>query len=253
MNRASSLRLAVFLGFQDVQGAYHRSALGPLWSVIGLTAQLLTIGTIFGLVFEADLGNYFPYLGIGLTLWTFLAGTVNECSGAYIAAERLLKELPLPYYFNLVRLLSKNSLLFMHNWIIVVGIAVVFPVGWNWVQLLALPGLAILLGNMFWVGTLVALASARYRDFPPTIATLFTVSFFVTPIVWIPARLPEGLAQLVLTLNPFYHWIELVRAPLLGVAPVFENWLTSISMLVLGNFLAWLAAKKFWWRVVYWL
>lgn len=253
MTSSRYLQLAASLGAQDVRDLYQRSVLGPVWNTIGMAVQLLAIGTIFGLVFQADLTTYFPFLAVSLVLWNYLATSINESTEAYVGAERFIKELPVPYFFPIVRSVSKNAVVFLHNFAIIVIISLVFPKDWGWSILLVLPGLFVVMGNLVWTSTLAALISAKFRDIPPMIAAFMTVSFFATPIIWMPESLPDEFKELILPYNPFYHLMELVRGPLLGYSPALENWLVGIGLLVIGNAVAWWLARRLWWRVVYWL
>ena len=253
MSSSRYFQLAASLGAQDVRDLYQRSVLGPIWNTIGMAVQLLAIGTIFGLVFKADLTTYFPFLAISLVLWNYLVTTINESTGAYVGAERFIKEIPVPYFFPIVRLLAKNAVGFLHNAVIIVIVSLVFPRDLGWNLLLSLLGLFVVMGNLIWTSTLAALVSARFRDVPPMIAAFMTVSFFATPIIWMPESLPDEFKDFILPYNPFYHLMELVRGPLLGYSPALENWLVGIGMLVIGNGIAWWLARRLWWRVVYWL
>jgi lipopolysaccharide transport system permease protein len=224
-----------------------------LWNTIGLGVQVLAIGLVFGLVFGADLTEFFPFLVVSLVLWNLIVSSISDSNTAYVSAERFIKEIPLPYYFPLIRLLSKNVLNFIHNIAIIVLVMIVFPKEWGWNLLLVLPGFVVLVGNLLWSSTLAALVSSRFRDLPPIITSLLMVSFYVTPIIWMPQSLPVEFRDVVLTYNPFYHLMELVRGPLLGYSPALENWLVGIGLLVIGNGIAWWLARRLWWRVVYWL
>ena len=43
------------------------------------------------------------------------------------------------------------------------------------------------------------------------------IAFLATPIIWLPAeRGAGGIMGAFLTYNPFYHYLDIVRAPLLG-------------------------------------
>ena len=53
------------------------------------------------------------------------------------------------------------------------------------------------------------------------------VVFYLTPIMWLPNLLPERAGMYMLTFNPFFHLIEIVRAPLLGQLPSTQNWLAA--------------------------
>ena len=58
---------------------------------------------------------------------------------------------------------------------------------------------------------------------------------------------------MVLDVNPFYHFIEVVRAPLLGQAPGLLSWIVVLSMTLGG----WLVTFEFFRRhrrrIAYWV
>jgi ABC-type polysaccharide/polyol phosphate export permease len=88
----------------------------------------------------------------------------------------------------------------------------------------------MLLVNASWVGMLVAIASARFRDIPQIVGSVMQFALFMTPVWWQPARL--GAAHPLLQFNPFYHMLEAVRAPLLGehVAPHTYSFLAAMAV-----------------------
>lgn len=58
---------------------------------------------------------------------------------------------------------------------------------------------------------------------------------------------------LIAEINPFYHLIELVRAPLLGSAPDPLSWFVVSAMCVGGFALAALVVTRAHRRLVHWL
>ena len=74
---------------------------------------------------------------------------------------------------------------------------------------------------------------------------------FVTPIMWPVSAISD--ARLIAEINPFYHLIELVRAPLLGSAPDPLSWLVVPAMCVGGFGLAAFVLARAHRRLVYWL
>ena len=64
------------------------------------------------------------------------------------------------------------------------------------------------------VSLTIGMVSARFRDIPRIIASLAEVVFLITPIIWTPDLL--GPRIYLAYGNPFFHMIEIVRAPLLG-------------------------------------
>ncbi len=104
--------------------------------------------------------------------------------------------------------------------------------GLNWEVLLALPGFALLAINAGWVVLLFGITSTRFRDIPQVVSSLINLLFFMTPIVWTTDILKDKFGDTadwrdwVAELNPLYHFIQVVRAPLIGNA---VSWTTTPS------------------------
>jgi ABC-type polysaccharide/polyol phosphate export permease len=111
-------RIGLTLGWQDVRQSYRRSALGQLWITIGMGVMIASIGTVFGIIFGADMKVFLPYLASGIILWGLLSGVLNDGTQAFIAAEGMIKQLPLPKMAHLIRVVWRNILTTGHNIII---------------------------------------------------------------------------------------------------------------------------------------
>jgi ABC-type polysaccharide/polyol phosphate export permease len=98
---------------------------------------------------------------------------------------------------------------------------------------------------------LLGLLCARFRDVPQLVANLVQVVFFVTPIMWSAEQLSDRVV--FADINPFYHLIAIVRAPLLGQAPTATNWLVSLGVTVAGSALAFALFARYRWRIAYWV
>jgi lipopolysaccharide transport system permease protein len=77
--------------------------------------------------------------------------------------------------------------------------------------------------------------------------------FYLTPIIWMPSMLAGRPGFAFLDLNPFFHLIEVIRAPLLGSMPTLTNWLVSLTMAVLGWVITLWVYGKYKNRISYWL
>jgi len=97
----------------------------------------------------------------------------------------------------------------------------------------------------------VAICCARYRDLPPVVASLLQVLFFLTPILWQPGALRSY--AWVVNVNPLFHWIEVIRGPLLGRWPgaASYGW-TAGSIMLLGVVALWLLGRQRD-RIAYWM
>ena len=247
-------RIGLTLGWQDVRQSYRRSALGQLWITIGMGVLIASIGTVFGIIFGTPMQIFLPHLASGLILWGLLAGILNDGSQAFIAAEGMIKQIPLPKLTHLVRVVWRNVLTTGHNIVIfpLVLLAVGGSTGW---QLVLFPvGLLVAVLSVSGLALILAVFATRFRAVPPIVSSVVTVAFYVTPVIWMADNLGDNqLAHLLLGLNPLHHLLQIARLPLLGQFPTIENW--GLALLSAGVF--WLVGlliyKKFENRIAYWV
>ena len=248
------LRLSGMLAWQDIRQAYRRSAVGPFWLTIGMGVQILTMGFVFGLIFKADVQVYIPFLAVSLILWGLIASTLNDGCISFISAEAMIKQLNIPHIVYVFRTVLKNFFTTAHNLVLIPLVFLVFmkPPGISLIALI--PGLIVLALNLGWVVLLLGIASARFRDMPPIINSVTTIGFFVTPVMWSPDLIGNNeLAHLLLGLNPLYHWLQIVRLPILGQSPTLENWAVALLVAGLGWGVTLLVYRKFRTMIAYWV
>jgi len=226
------LKLSQLLGWQDVKQAYRRSAIGPFWITGGMAVQIATMGFVFGLIFKINLQDYLPFL----------------------ASSIVIRQLPLSPFVHLLRVLWKNLITFAHNFVIlpIVFLAVWHPI--NWTIVLLIPGLVLLAVNLLWFSVVLGVLSTRYRDAPPILASLVTIAFYVTPVMWLPNLIGNNqVAHSLLGFNPLYHLIQIVRLPLLGNVPTPENWYLSTLLAIVGWGLSTVVMRKYKNKIAYWV
>ena len=245
--------LVGMLGWQDVLQRYRRSALGPFWLTISMGVMIGTIGIVFSQIFKSPIEEFLPFLAIGIILWGFISVVISEGCTGFIAAEGIIKQLPIPLFVHILRIVWRNVLIFGHNLIIFPIVLLVVGKPLSWVALISIAGFVLLVFNLVWIALILGVFCARYRDMPQIIASILQVFFYLTPIMWMPALLPGRASLFLLDLNPFYHLLEIVRAPLLGQAPSSLNWTVSLSLAVIGWAVALVFYGKFKCRIAYWL
>lgn len=244
-------RLWGLLAWQDIKQRYRRSSLGPFWLTISMGVMIGTLGVLYGKLFKMEIQEYLPFLCLGLLSWTLISTTITEGCTVFIASESVIKQVKLPLSSHVYRLVWRNLIIFGHNFVVFVLVAVVFNVRPGLVGLLILPGLLLTVLNAAWVTLLLGMICARFRDIPPIVASLIQVVFFLTPILWERGLLGRHVG--LVDFNPFYHFIELLRSPLLGRFPSEANWLSVIFITVFGWGLTFLFFARFRRRIAYWL
>ena len=248
---ACALRLWGLLGWQDVRQRYRRSVLGPFWFTISMGTLVGALGVLYAGLFKIQVADYLPFIAAGFVVWGLVSSLINEGCTAFIGAEHIIKQVSLPLSVHVYRVIWRNLIIFAHNAIIFVIVAVLFSVRPGWLGLAALPGLVLLALNGVWVGLLLGLVSARFRDIPQIMGSVVQIAFFLTPIFWKPEMLPDRV--LILDLNPFYHFLELIRAPLLGQVPETTSWLAALGITFCGGLATLIAYRHYRWRISYWV
>ncbi len=239
------------LGWQEIRQRYRRSVMGPFWLTISMGVMIGGMGPLYGKLFGQDLSAYFPHLAISLVVWMLVSNLINDCSNAFIAAEGFIKQIRLPLTIHILRAIWKNLIIFAHNMVIVVLVFLVYPPEMGW-HLLQMPlGILMLAVNSLWFGILVGLLCARFRDIPQIVASLVQIAFFLTPIFWKAEMLGKFIwaAQI----NPLYHFIEIIRAPLLSGGASLLSWGAVLLITVLGYTVMMLFFTRFRARIAYWV
>lgn len=248
---ARSFHLWGLLGWQDVRRRYRRSLIGPFWLTISMGVLVAVLSTLYGTLLKVEIADYAPFLALGFIIWTLISGFINEGCTAFTDAGSIIKQVDLPLSIHVYRVAWRDLIIFFHNAAIFVVVAIIFSIWPGWVGLLAVPGLALLCLNGVWVGLLFGLVSARFRDVPPIMDSIVRIAFFVTPIIWMPELLPDRV--MLLDFNPFYHYVELVRAPLLGRAPQLDSWFAVLGMTLGGWLVTLVMFRNYRQRLAYWV
>lgn len=228
----------IFLGFlrNDFKGRFAGAMGGFFWTLFIPLANLLIYLFVFSVVLrirlqpaETGTDSFAVYFLTGLLPWTAFSEALRNATEIFLGRPNLvtkvafpLEVLPLtgvvvPFLINgvgfgmyLIYLLFKG---YLH-------------LAWFWLPLI------IALHMLFTLGlvTLISSLSVFVRDIQQFIGTAISLWFFMTPIIYPLAMVPDHL-RWVIQMNPMYPFIELYHQALLRQG-------VSLSMLGLGAFLA---------------
>ena len=251
LNGARLYELWSRFAFHDIRQRFQRSVLGPFWLTISMGTMVAVLGLVFSTLFHQDVAKTLPYISTGIIFWGLLTSCINEGATVFISAESYIRNLPMPLSVHFYRMMTRNIMIWGFTMAIYVVVAVYFNLTLGWNTLLFIPGFILFLINAAWISLAVGVLSTRYRDIPQVIANAIQVIFFLTPIFWSPESLPNRPAFVLF--NPFYHLIEIVRAPLLGEVAPLLSWGLCVGMALAGlGFTAWLYRRAHA-RIAYWV
>jgi ABC-2 type transport system permease protein len=239
------------LGWHDIRQRYRRSVLGPFWFTLSTLIMVVVLGLLYSQLLRQEISTYLPYLAVGLVVWQYLASAVNEGCSSFIGSAYLIKQIRLPLTIHVCRIAWRNFVILLHSLPVVILTLVVFG-RWPTIEILLLPfALLILWLQGVWIGVVLGVLCARFRDIAPIVTNLVQVAFFFTPVMWAPDIL-VGRAW-VAEFNPLYHLIEIARGPIIGKPVPWESWVWAIGLLVAGFVFAQFLMKRYRNRVPYWL
>ncbi len=255
----ASLRQTVAIAWQlarlDLVRRYTSTMLGLAWATLTPLGMGIVIGVVFSRLFGTSLRDFLPYLFCGLILWSYFAACIDGGAIALIAAEGYIKQIPgVSFFAYPLRMVFAAMVALVMGLVAVVLVALAlgrFPTP-AWITLLP----ALLFWGLF--GLAVCCASAvvntSLRDFTYIQTVAVQALFYATPIMYPPTLLADHGLAWMLTFNPVYHLIMLVRTPIVfgQVAPL-PHWIAAglmIGLLLPGGLLALHAARR---RVVFWL
>ncbi len=246
------LPLALYFAWSDTKARYRRSVLGPLWMVITTAIGVVGLGVLWSVLFKADKEVFIPSLAIGIVVWQFISGCIIESPTTFVRQGNIIRNLKTPYLIFPTQLLLRQVINFTHNLVVIVLVLIVFPPKvLNWTQLLVIPGLLLLVGNLFWIITLAGILGARYRDLEQLIGAIMPMLFFLSPVIYRPEQL--GFSQYIAWLNPMTYLITLIRDPIQGHLPPQFVYIASAAMIIIGTTIAmWLLNRKHG-RIAFWV
>ena len=242
-------RLAVLELKSRFQGAF----IGAFWIVLALMIKVAMLSVIYSMVLEKDITEYVLFLALGLLTWNFISAVIVTSGTVFKKAANFLHQMDLPHsififqntYREVVSLLM-YQLFAIPLVLIIKGLDFV-----SWVWLWSLLGYLVIVLNAFFVSMWLGWLSVRFRDIQSLLSSIVIIIFLVTPILWPPP--PAYAGSLYFQLNPFYHLLELIRAPiLLNQVPVL-SWYVSLGMLLLNVLICLIYYRRVKHRLVLWL
>jgi ABC-type polysaccharide/polyol phosphate export permease len=245
-------RMWTMLGWNDIRRRYRRSILGPFWLTISMSLLVAALGSLYAQIFHMDIASYLPYLTLGFIAWGFISATIKDSCQAFWSQGEMIKQIRVPFTVYVLRMVWGHFIVLLHTIIIIVPIWIYFHHWPDSTALLAIPGLFVIILNLVWVGVALAVLNTRFRDVLQIVETVLQITVFATPIMW-PVSALGNDRRFIADINPMYHLIELMRAPLLGEAPSTLSWLVALGVAAAGLLLTALLLRRVDRRIVYWL
>ena len=247
----SQYRIWLHLGWVDIKQRYRRSVIGPWWISLSMLIFIGMMGIVFSRLFHQSLKEYIPFFTAGYLFWTFLSSSITEGAEIFKSHAGFIKQINLPYNLYVFKHIARQVIILLHNFVVYLLVCAFFGLNPGWTSLWVLPGFVLLLINVYWICSLVALFATRFRDIIPIIGSCVQVAFFVTPISWVPKLLDSN--SWILKFNPLVYFLDVVRSPLLGITPSNISWSVCIAMAIVGCAMSFYLFASVRSRIAFWV
>lgn len=223
----------------DLVTKYRRSRLGLFWALLPAIIYMFGVGGFFGHLQGHDPRVFIPHLGIGYVIFRLITISLSECTTALPGHASFILDGRVRLTDYILRVVAKAMFYFVMSFPALL-VAIIMSPQFQWSGLLAsIPAFVLVLLNIGWMGALGAVLGARLQDVHELIGSVLMFSFLFTPIIWFASQAPaDTLRGGIARLNPLFHMVESVRAPLLG-EPIEQT--TYIYLLVMVT-VGWLVA-----------
>lgn len=225
----------LYMAVQDIKLRYRRSIIGPWWVTLSTGIMILMLGLLWSHIFNQSIKNYLPYFAIGFVTWNWISAQILDSANGFKEFQGIIRQISLPFPIFVLRLNVRQGIILLHNSLIIFIVFAVLGKNFYWISLIAIPQLLLIQLNLTFLSIIITIFCTRYQDMTQVINVCTQIIFFFTPIIWQIETLKNRI--FLTEWNPIYHWIELIRAPLLGNFPTLNDYMySSISLIVLSGF-----------------
>lgn len=230
----------------DIVVKYRQSRFGLLWLMAPAAIYVWGLGGFFASMQQVPMAAFAAYVAIGYTVFRVVNSVVIESTTAFSAASAFIMDGHVRLTDFVLRVMAKALFYFLVSLpVVAIALAVAPAVNWGGLPV-ALISLGLVLGNALWIGVVFALIGARFPDLSQIVNNIFMFAFLLTPIIWHADMMPAGsLRGTLMRLNPLFHMVEVVRAPILGQALEPSTSYYLIAMTIIGWCTAVVAYRRY--------
>jgi len=247
------IRIIQFSTFQFLL-KHKRTRLGSLWIIITPAVFIFFIGFLYSGIAGLNLNVFIPHMTIGYVGWTLLGGFVQSSSTVVVRHQGFVSQAGASMENIATMEMTSIFLQFFHQAILVFIILMHFKVEQDWYSFVSILGVFLAAINGRSAIIVLGTICVRYRDMQEAVGSIVRIAFLATPIIWMAGE--DGRGGLIgpyTLLNPFYHFLEIIRAPLLGNRVADISWYIVLTITGVGLLLSFYFSRRFRRQIPLWL
>lgn len=202
---------------RDFQAKYRGSVLGILWSLLAPLALMGVYLVVFGLLWTGTKIPHYPlYLLGGIACWLFFSTSVDAAARSLLDSAELVRKVRFPRQLIPFSVVATQLVTFAVMLVILIVASLIFISDARSTVWLSIPLAALFVCFVAGLALVVACANVLFRDIEHILSAALLPWFFLTPILWRFADLPnrvQGHHKLLDVLR----WGNFVTPPLSAV------------------------------------
>jgi ABC-type polysaccharide/polyol phosphate export permease len=205
-----SYDLLYLLTFRELKLRYQDTIFGYLWSLVRPLLQGAVLYVVFSKIIRLEVKDYGLVLLAGLFSWTWFHTSLTLCVGSFASNGALIKKVYFPRFVLPFATVLNNGIQFGLSIPVLVILLLVagYVPSWTWIigipYLVAVQGLLIM-GLVLFVASL----NVYFRDLEHlTEVFVGLIWFYLTPVIYPLAIVPERYQDWLLALNPMASIVE---------------------------------------------
>jgi lipopolysaccharide transport system permease protein len=179
----SIFRFLVGLSWFDMKSRYARTKIGNIWPSLVMLLTVALLSYIYSYSFGVTKFTTFVYIISGFPLWMLLSNTISEAAQAYKISSTYIRNIPLPLYIWIIRVIFRNVITYFHN-ILLLLIIFMYVSEINIFNFLLFQFLAFFLVILIVlpIAVVVGTVCLFYESFTSIVGTSITFLLFASPI-----------------------------------------------------------------------
>lgn len=200
--------LLINLVEKDIKVVYMGTVMGFAWSFLNPLVFIATYFIVFQHLFHME--NFGLYIVTGILHWGLFARVIGNSADLLQTNASLLKKIYFPRILLPIASVA-TAHIFWFSTMIVFFIIYPFFGGVFHMGMLYYP-LVLLAYAMFLLGLnmIICITQTYYRDIKHLVEVALQVLFWLTPIIYSPALMPEKI-RILFNINPLYSFLSVFQ------------------------------------------
>lgn len=245
-------RVWMHLGMNDIRMRYKRSIIGQNWQTLSTAVFLVAILLIYSHLLKVDVSTFGVHLVCSYSCWLLISSMINESCNTFIGSEGRMRNYNFPLTVGVYQMIARDTVVFLHSLVLVIPTFLLLGHPFSWSIVLIVPVVLVYALNGVWIGIVLGVLCARFRDVPQAVGSAVQILFILTPVMY-PIESVGGAQQTFVNANPFTQFLLLGRNVLMGKAVPEHSIIVVACVTIVGLALGVVVLALTRRKIIYWL